>query len=110
MILTVSVKIFFITDYNVCQVASSQVLVTIEHLSILKLLLAVVDVFTPVQLYNSTTNKPKSAWFNDGSVTYGVSDHFVLMIVTSVIVDIFLIPYMLIILTGRLLLKSNKIH
>ena len=32
------------------------------------------------------------------------------MIVTSVIVGIFLIPYMLIILTGHLLMKSNKIR
>ena len=85
-------------------------MVTIEHLSILKLLLAIVDVFTPVQLHNSTTNKPKSAWFNDDSVTYGVGDHFVLMMVTSVIVGIFLITYMLIILTGRLLRNLTRLE
>ena len=90
--------------------SSVQVLVTVVHLSFSKLLLAIVDVLTPVQLYNSTSKEPQSAWFNDGSVTYGVGDHFVLMIVTSVIVGIFLIPYMLIILTGRLLMKSNKIR
>ena len=55
-------------------------------------------------------NKLISIWFNDGSVIYGEGEHLVLMIVTSVIVGIFLIPYMLIILTGRLLMKSNKIR
>ena len=90
--------------------SSVQVLVTVVHLSFSKLLLAIVDVFTPVRLYNNTMKEPQTAWFNDGSVTYGVGDHFLLMIVTSVIVGIFLIPYMLIILTGRLLMKFNKIR
>ena len=89
---------------------SVQVLVTIVHLSFTKLLLALSDVFTPVQLYNSAMNKSINVWFNDGNVIYGEGKHFVLMIVTSVIVGIFLIPYMLIILTGRLLMKSNKIR
>ena len=90
--------------------SSVQVLVTVVHLSFTKLLLAIVDVFTPVQLYNSTMNNLINVWFNDGSVTYGEGEHLVLMIVTSVIVGIFLIPYMVIILTGRLLMKSNKIR
>ena len=90
--------------------SSVQVLVTVVHLSFTKLLLAIVDVFTSVQLHNSTMNKPINVWYNDGSATYGEHKHSVLMIVTSVIVGIFLIPYMLIILTGRLLMKSNKIR
>ena len=90
--------------------SSVQVLVTVIHLSFTKLLLGLFDVFTPVQLHNSIMNKSINAWFNDGSVIYGKGKHFVLMIVTSVIVGIFLIPYMLIILTGRLLMKSNKIR
>ena len=90
--------------------SSVQILVTVVHLSFTKLLLAIVDVFTSVQLHNSIMNEPINVWFNDGSVTYGEHKHFVLMIVTSVIVGIFLIPYMLIILTGLLLMKSNKIR
>ena len=90
--------------------SSVQVLVTVVHLSFTKILLAFFDVFTPVQLYNSVMNKSITVWFNDGSVKYGEGKHLVLMIVTSVIVGIFLIPYMLIILTGRLLMKSNKIR
>ena len=68
------------------------------------------DIFTPVQLYSSTRKEVTKVWFNDGYITYGEGEHFVLMIVTSVIVGIFLIPYMLIILTGHLLMKSNKIR
>ena len=90
--------------------SSVQVLVTVVHLSFTKLLLALSDVFTPVQLYNNAMNKSINVWYNDGSIIYGEHEHFVLMIVTSVIVGIFLIPYMLIILTGRLLMKSNKIR
>ena len=78
-------------------------MVTFVHLSFLKLLPTIIDVFTPVQLYNSTMNESINVWYNDGSVTYGVGDHFVLMIVTSVIVDIFLI-------TGYLLTNFNKIR
>ena len=90
--------------------SSVQVLVTVVHLSFSKLLIALFDTFIPVELYNSTMNKSKNIWFYDGSVTYGDANHMKLMIVTSVIVGIFLIPYMLIILTGRLLMRSNKIR
>ena len=89
--------------------SSVQIMVTVVHLSFSKLLLALFDVFISVQLY-SNINDPLNVWFNDGSVTYGDTNHMKLMIVTSVIVGIFLIPYMLIILTGRLLMKSNKIR
>ena len=90
--------------------SSVQVLVTVVHLSFSKLLLAIIDVFTPVRLYNNTMTEPQFVWLNDGGVTYGDTNHIKLMIVTSVTVGIFLIPYMLIILTGRLLIKCNKIR
>ena len=90
--------------------SSVQVLVTVVHLSFTKLLLTIGDIFTPVQLYSSIKKQPTKVWFNDGYIKYGKDSHLVLMIVTSVIVGIFLIPYMLIILTGRLLMKSNKIR
>ena len=81
--------------------SSVQVLVTVVHLSFTKLLLALFDAFMSVQLY-SNIYEPLNVWFYDGGVTYGDTNHIRLMIVTSVIVGIFLIPYMLIILTGRL--------
>ena len=90
--------------------SSVQVLVTVVHLSFTKLLLTIGNIFTPVELYSSTRKGVTKVWFNDGYVTYGEGEHLVLMIVTSVIVGIFLIPYLLIILTGRLLMKSNKIR
>ena len=90
--------------------SSVQVLVTVVHLSFTKLLLTIGDTFTSVELYSSTRKGVTKVWFNDGYVTYGEGEHLVLMIVTSVIVGIFIIPYMLIILTGRLLMKSNKIR
>ena len=90
--------------------SSVQVLVTVVHLSFSKLLLAIIDVFTFVKLFNSTMKEPQNVWFNDGSISYRDTNHMKLMIVTSVIVGIFLLPYMIIILTGRLLMKSNKIR
>ena len=90
--------------------SSVQVLVTVVHLSFTKLLLTIGDIFTPVQLYSSTRKQVTKVWFNDGYIKYGQGEHLVLMIVTSVIVGVFLIPYMLIILTGRLLMKFNKIR
>ena len=90
--------------------SSVQVLVTVVHLSFTKLLLTIGDIFTSVELYSSTRKGVTKVWFNDGYVTYREGEHLVLMIVTSVIVGIFLIPYLLIILTGRLLMKSNKIR
>ena len=90
--------------------SSVQVLVTVVHLSFTKLLLTIGDIFTSVELYSSTRKGVTKVWFNNGYVTYGEGEHLVLMIVTSVIVGIFLIPYMLIILTGRLLMRSNKIR
>ena len=91
--------------------SSVQVLVTVVHLSFTKLLLTIGDIFTSAELYFFSTRKEViKVWFNDGYVKYGEGEHLVLMIVTSVIVGIFLIPYMLIILTGRLLMKSNKIR
>ena len=80
--------------------SSVQVMITVINLSFTKLLLALFDVFTPVQLYRSNINEPLNIWFSDGSITYGDTNHMKLMIVTSVIVGILLIPYMLIILTG----------
>ena len=90
--------------------SSVQVLVTVVHFSFTNLLLTIGDIFTPVQLYSSIKKQPTKVWFNDGYIKYGKDSHLVLMIVTSVIVGIFLMPYMLIILTGRLLMKSNKIR
>ena len=89
---------------------SVQILVTVVHLSFTKLLLTIGDIFTPVQLYCSTMKQATNVWFYNGYVKYGKGEHLVLMIITSVIVGVFLIPYMSIILTGRLLMKSNKIR
>ena len=114
-LLTIVVVIIILSRFslrlsNKIAQSSVQVLVTIVHLSFTKLLLALSDVFTPDKLYNSTMNELIYVWYNDGSIIYGEGEHLVLMIITSVIVGIFLIPYMLIILTGRLLMKCNKIR
>ena len=101
---------FSIRFFNKIAHSSVQVLVTVVHLSFTKLLLTIGDIFTPVQLFSSTMKHNTKVWFNNAYVNYGEFEHLVLMIVTSVIVGIFLIPYMLIILTGRLLMKFNKIR
>ena len=78
---------------------SVQVLVTIVHLSFTKLLLAVINVFTPAKIY--TANTTYNVWYWDGSVAYGVGSHRILMIITLLVVIPLLLPYVLLLIFTR---------
>ena len=91
--------------------SSVQVLVTVVHLSFSKLLLAIVDVFTLSVLY--TKYGIHQVWFWDGSVDYLSKGHIVLMSFTIFIVFIFVVPYLLLLVCGRVLFKfhiGNKLR
>ena len=79
--------------------SSVQVLVTVVHLSFSKLLLAVISVFTPAQIYAANTTY--KVWYFDGSVEYGVGSHRILMIITLLVVIPLLLPYVFLLLFAR---------
>ena len=87
---------------NVISRSSVQVLVTIVHLSFSKLLFAIIDVFSYTELYSNSTEK-SIVWLWDASINYWSSDHIKLMLFTSLIVSIVLLPYLFLLFTGRLI-------
>ena len=88
---------------NVISRSSVQVLVTVVHLSFSKLLFAIIDVFSYAELYSSSNNEKTKVWLWDASINYWSSDHIKLMLFTSVIVSIVLLPYLFLLFTGRLI-------
>ena len=90
--------------------SSVQVLVTVVHLSFTQLLQAILNVFKPAVVYieNETSYHIKTVWYYDGTTAYASSEHQWLMIITSVVVGFILIPYMVVILFGKYLLKLDK--
>ena len=87
--------------------SSVQVLVTIVHLSFTKLLQAFIDVFGSAKVYEESKGV-KTVWYNSGAVDYGSTEHKWLMIITSVIAGVILIPYMVLIVFGKFLMKVDR--
>ena len=56
------------------------------------------------------SSTPIKAWYNDGTVIYGSYEHLTLMIVTSIIVGALLIPYLIILIGGKGLMKSGRVR
>ncbi|XP_019856898.1 PREDICTED: uncharacterized protein LOC109585325 [Amphimedon queenslandica] len=86
--------------------SSVQVLVTVVHLSFSKLLIIIMSVFTPINIYTNTT-EVRRVWFRDATVEYGTHGHLVLMIITSLVVGPILGVYMTVLLAGRPLMRIN---
>ena len=85
--------------------SSVQVLVTVVHLSFGRLLGAIINIFTPAKVF--TSEQTYHVWYWDGSVEYGNKGHITLMIITSLVVCSFLLPYVLLLLYV-LSSKNNK--
>ena len=90
--------------------SSIQVLVTIVHLSFTKLLQSVLDVFSSAQIYTEGANASKTVWYNNGTIPYNSESHVWLMAITSVVAGLILIPYFIVILMGKFLLKFDMIR
>lgn len=103
----VCVSRFSIRLSNDISQSSVQVCVTVVHLSFVKLLSAITDVFTFTLVYTDieTMSTPLRLWLQDGSVLYGKGHHLILMIATSVIVAMFIVPYFFLLIGGRYLLQ-----
>ena len=90
--------------------SSVQVLVTVVHLSFTQLLQAILNVFKPAEIYieNESSYHIKTVWYYDGTTAYASTKHQWLMIITSVVVGFILIPYMVVILFGKYLLRFDR--
>ena len=84
--------------------SSVQVLVTVVHLSFYRLMDTVIKVFSSTEVYIKNFGTIH-VWSFDGSVGFLSKEHVTLIIFTSVIVMALLLPYIVILLGGRLLLK-----
>ena len=86
--------------------SSVQVLVTLVHLSFSKLLLVIIDVFTPATIY--TSDDSYHVWYWDGTVEYMSHSHCILMITSLVIVVPLLLPYTTFLLFGKFLIRHSS--
>ena len=90
--------------------SSVQVLVTIVHLSFSRLLTSVLITFSSVEIHTNTTETPLLVWEYDATIEYGKGGHLILVIITSVMVGPLLCVYLIVLLSGRLLLKINMLR
>ena len=98
--------------------SSVQVLVTVIHLSFAKFLIAFADTILWSEVYTSTSNNSTvitihHVWSKDGSVVYWHDKgHFILIVFTFIMVVIFVLPYLVLLIGGRYLMrvssKANK--
>ena len=101
---------YSVTISNRFSRSSIQVLVTIVHLSFTKLLQSVLDVFSSAQIYTEGANASKTIWYNNGTIPYNSESHVWLMAITSIVAGLILMPYFIIILLGKFLLKFDKLR
>ena len=85
---------------------SVQVLVTVVHLSFSKLILTLIDVFTPATVH--TPWGTEYVWYWDGSVGFKDRPHYLLAAITVTIVGVFLIPYIMLLVLGKPLIRHSK--
>ena len=91
---------------NMISGSSTQVLVTVVHLSFSKLLISLMNVFTSIHIHTNTS-EVCHVWFRDATLEYGTGSHLVLMIITLVIVGPILGVYLTVLLAGRPLMRIN---
>ena len=89
--------------------SSVQILTTIVHLSLSKLLIITIDVFTPVMLYHDSTEDNTRVWYRNGNINFSFQEQglITLMAFTIVITSVFLVPYMCLIIGGKWLIRSS---
>ena len=109
-LLTIVVILIILSRYstwlsNRISHSSVQVLVTVVHLSFSKLLIAIIDVFTPARIY--TDNGYIDVWFWDGTVRYLSPEHRNLVIYASLIVFPLLVPYITLLLLAKPLRRCS---
>ena len=109
-LLTIVVALIILSRYstwlsNRISHSSVQVLVTVVHLSFSKLLIAIIDVFTPARIY--TDNGYIDVWYWDGTVRYLSRDHRNLVIYASLLVFPLIVPYITLLLLAKPLRRCS---
>ena len=113
-LLAIVVAVIFLSRYSVwvsnkTSNCSVQVLVTVVHLSLSNLLSAITDVFKKAKLYLDSTKgvKEQSVWSKNGDIAYGSYNHAILVAVTLIVVIGFCIPYLILLIGGKYIIKSR---
>ena len=99
---------FSTTVSNKLAHSSVQVLITVVHLSFTKLLQAFIEAFGASLYYEDGVKEPQRVWYNSGAIEYASMEHKCLMIVTSGVVGLILIPYLVLIAFGKFIMKVDK--
>ena len=89
--------------------SSVQVFVTLLHLSVSRLLIVVIDVFTPAALYKDGLNASELVWYRSGAISFSYNEHslLVLMFLTIIVGGTFFFLYFLFFIGGRCFIKSQ---
>ena len=94
---------------NLTSYSSVQVLATLFYMSFAKLLLTVIDIFTPASI--QTPQGDYTVWYIDGNVKYWKdTGHIILFIVAIGVTLIYLIPFLLWTTCGSLALRIRCIR
>ena len=88
--------------------SSVQVLITVVHLSLTKLFQTFIEVFGGVLYHEDGVKEPKKVWLLSGAVEYSSMEHKCPLIVTSSIGGLILVPYLVLILFGKHIMKVDK--
>ena len=78
-----------------------QVFVTVMHLSFLWMLLTVTNVFTPAYLFTEGNKSCSVVWARNGTISYFQSHHRLLVLISSSIMLVFLLPYLAMLIVAQ---------
>ena len=109
-LLTIVVLIIVVSHYstrisNKISRSAIQVLVTVVHLSSSKLLLALIYVLSSATV--RMEHDINYVWYWDGSVTYMGHSHATLLLVTTIVVLILVMPYFVVLIFGSTLIRHS---
>ena len=106
--------IIFLAHYstkvaNLLMGSSVQVLMTLIHLSLAKLLVSSIDTFLFARVHTESAD-PYTVWLYNGSIHYGTGVHIPLLITASLFTSIVIVPYVGLALFGWTCLRFSYIN
>ena len=106
--------IIFLAHYstkvaNLLRGSSVQVLMTLIHLSLAKILVSSIDAFLFARVYTESAD-PYTVWLYNGSIHYGTGVHIPLLITASLFTSIVIVPYVGLALFGWTCLRFSYVN
>ena len=106
--------IIFLAHYstkvaNLLMGSSVQVLMTLIHLSLAKILVSSIDAFLFARVHTESAD-PYTVWLYNGSIHYGTGMHIPLLITASLFTSIVIVPYVGLALFGWTCLRFSCIN